>query len=144
MSEQARPKLPSAGGCQCGAVRYQVNAPPVRVYVCHCLECRKQSASAFGISVWVRRADFALLSGAPRFWSRPTDSGRVLDCAFCPECGSRLWHEYAGGSSEFLTIKGGSLDEPPDLTAVPHVWVKRKMPSVIIPDAVPQFQENPI
>jgi len=144
MSEKSRPRLPLTGGCQCGAVRYEIAAPPVRVYVCHCLECRKQSASAFGVSVWVRRADFSLLSGAPRVWSRPTDSGRVLDCAFCPECGSRLWHEYAGGDSEFLTVKGGSLDESPDLSAVNHVWVKRKMAGVIIPDGAPQFQENPV
>jgi hypothetical protein len=144
MSDSTAWPLPLAGGCQCGAVRYEIAAPPVRVYVCHCLECRKQSASAFGISVWARRADFALLSGTPRFWSRPTDSGRVLDCAFCPECGSRLWHEYAGGNSEFLTIKGGSLDAPVDLSAVPHVWVKRKLPGVTIPDGVPQFQENPV
>ena len=141
MSLDNRPTY--SGGCQCGAVRYAIAAAPVRVYVCHCLECRKQSASAFGISVWVRRADFTLLSGAPRIWSRPTDSGRVLDCVFCPECGSRLWHEYAGGNSEFLTIKGGSLGAPVDLSSVPHVWVKRKMRGIIIPDGVPQFQENP-
>jgi len=142
MSDSPGPKLPLTGSCQCGAVRYEVTAPPVRTYICHCLECRKQSASAFGISVWVRRADFTLVSGTPRFWSRPTDSGRVLDCAFCPGCGSRLWHEYAGGNSEFLTLKGGSLDEPVDLRAVSHAWVKRKLPGVIIPDRVRQFEEN--
>jgi hypothetical protein len=135
--------LPLKGGCQCGAIRYEIVAPPARVYVCHCLECRKQSASAFGISVWVRRTDFSLLSGRQRFWSRPTDSGRVLDCAFCPECGSRLWHEYAGGDSKFLTIKGGSLDDPVDLSVATHVWVKRKLAGVIIPDGVPQFSEQP-
>jgi hypothetical protein len=135
--------LPMAGGCQCGAVRYEVGGAPLRVYICHCLECRKQSASAFGISVWVRRADFTLLSGAPRVWSRPTDSGRVLDCYFCPECGSRVWHERGGGGSEFVTLKGGSLDEPADVSAVPHVWVKRKLPGVVIPEGVPQFAENP-
>ena len=135
--------LPLKGGCQCGAIRYEIVAPPARVYVCHCLECRKQSASAFGISVWVRRTDFTLLSGRQRFWSRPTDSGRVLDCAFCAECGSRLWHEYAGGDSKFLTIKGGSLDDPVDLSVASHVWVKRKLPGVIIPDGVPQFSEQP-
>jgi len=144
MSDKTAWQLPLSGGCQCGAVRYEIPAAPVRVYVCHCLECRKQSASAFGISVWVRRADFTLLSGALRSWSRSTDSGRMLDCAFCPECGSRLWHEYAGGTSEFLTLKGGSLDAPVDLRGVPHVWVKRKLPGVIIPDGIRQFEGNPI
>ena len=44
------------GGCQCGAVRYQLSAEPVALYVCHCRECRRQSASAFGISVRIRPA----------------------------------------------------------------------------------------
>jgi hypothetical protein len=136
------PNFPLTGGCQCGAVRYQVTSSPVALYVCHCRECRKQSASAFGVSLQVRRADFALLSGAPRFWSRPTDSGRVLDCAFCPECGSRVWHESAGGS-ELLTIKGGSLDQPVDLNTATHIWVERKLPGVIIPDGVRRYIREP-
>src|SRR5207248_8164233 len=131
-NHERQPGPEAAADRRLPAVRYEVTAPPVRTYICHCLECRKQSASAFGISVWVRRADFTLVSGTPRFWSRPTDSGRVLDCAFCPGCGSRLWHEYAGGNSEFLTLKRGSLDEPDDLRAVSHVWVNRKLPGVII------------
>src|SRR5579871_3214512 len=130
------------GGCQCGAVRYEIRGQPAAVYICHCLECRKQSASAFGISVRVQRAHFALLSGSPRVWSRPTDSGRVLDCWFCPECGSRVWHEQGGGKGELVTVKGGSLDGPINVGGMAHVWVKRKLPGVIIPDHVPQFQEN--
>ena len=39
------------GGCQCGAVRYECDAAPRTLYVCHCLECRHQSGSAFGMSL---------------------------------------------------------------------------------------------
>jgi hypothetical protein len=80
------------GGCQCGAVRYAISAEPLAVYVCHCRECQKQSASAFGISVLVPRDAFRVERGEVRIWSRPTDSGRTLDCMFCAECGSRVWH----------------------------------------------------
>ena len=41
------------GGCQCGAVRYAIGGAPLALYVCHCRECQKQSASAFGISLEV-------------------------------------------------------------------------------------------
>ena len=100
------------GGCQCGAVRYELAADPLALYVCHCRECRRQSASAFGISVIVPRTALRLTAGTPRFWSRPTDTGNTLRCAFCPTCGSRLWHE---NDAPEISIKGGSLDEPPDL-----------------------------
>jgi len=51
------------GGCQCGAVRYAVAAEPLRLYVCHCRECQKQSGSAFGMSL----IDVAVHPGEARF-----------------------------------------------------------------------------
>ena len=41
-----------------------------------------------------------------------------------------------------LSIKGGSLDEPPDLTQAVHVWVSRKLPGVTIPPGARQFAEE--
>jgi hypothetical protein len=129
------------GGCQCGAVRYEIAEEPVGIYVCHCLECRKQSASAFGISVIVPARGFAVKQGTAKEWSRPTDSGRTLFCMFCPDCGSRLWHATPG--QETVSVKGGSLDEPPDLAAAVHIWTARKLPGVVIPDGAPRFPGEP-
>ena len=98
------------GGCQCGAVRYEVSAAPLEVYVCHCRECRRQSASAFGISVIVPAQAFVLMQGNLRTWSRPTDGGKVLECMFCADCGTRIRHASLGDAT--ISIKGGSLDSP--------------------------------
>ncbi|KAH0848617.1 hypothetical protein FOPE_02688 [Fonsecaea pedrosoi] len=39
------------GRCQCGTVRFRTpTEKPIKWYICHCHECRRQSASAFGIS----------------------------------------------------------------------------------------------
>jgi hypothetical protein len=145
MTEPAGVRLPLAGGCQCGAIRYEITGQPLEVYVCHCRECRKQSASAFGISVWVNRADFALLTGTPRFWSRPADSDRTIDCAFCLDCGTRVWHEPGGGvRGGAIAVKGGSLDEPVDISSAAHVWVSRKLPGIGIPEGAIRYPENPV
>jgi hypothetical protein len=82
----------TTGGCQCGAVRYEFDGPPIEVYVCHCTECRKQSASVHGISVIVPSSAARLTSGNLEKWTRVADSGNTLDCFFCPSCGSRVWH----------------------------------------------------
>ncbi len=129
------------GGCQCGAVRYEVSAEPLKVYVCHCRECRRQSASAFGISVIVPVAAFALTQGQVKTWSRPTDSGGVLECMFCIECGTRIRHFNPRQDS--VSIKGGSLDDPVDITSSCHIWTTRKLPGVMIPDGATQFAEEP-
>ena len=128
------------GGCQCGAVRYELAADPLAVYVCHCRECRRQSASAFGISVIVLRTALRLTAGTPRFWSRATDTGNTLRCAFCPTCGSRLWHE---NDLPEASIKGGSLDEPPDLQAAVHIWTKRMLPGIVLPEGAVEFPGEP-
>lgn len=131
------------GGCQCGAVHYESAGEPLALFVCHCRECQKQSASAFGISVQVPREGLRVTQGDVAYWERATDSGNRLSCAFCPRCGSRLWHERAGGA-ETVNIKAGSLDNPPDLTAAVHIWTDRKLAGVIIPADARQFPLGPV
>ncbi len=112
------------------------------LYVCHCRECQKQSASAFGISVIVRRSDFRVTRGEVKVWSRATDSGGTLVCAFCPHCGSRLWHD-SGGAADTISVKGGSMDRAVDLRSAVHIWTSRKLSGVVIPETAAQFPGEP-
>jgi hypothetical protein len=129
------------GGCQCGAVRYEVLAEPLETYVCHCRECQRQSASAFGISVIVPANAFVLKQGSVATWSRPTDSGNVLECMFCVACGTRIRHASPGGAT--VSVKGGSFDQPVDLTRAFHIWTSRKLPGVVIPEGATQYAGEP-
>lgn len=138
-----QPDLPLRhGSCQCGAVRYALNGVTVKIVVCHCHECRKQSASAFGVSVFVASTALRVTQGSPHFWSRPTDSGTALICAFCPNCGSRLWHQRAS-TPEVLSVKGGSLDDPVDLRSAIHIWTAHKLRGVLIPPGALHYPGNP-
>jgi hypothetical protein len=130
------------GGCQCGRVRFTVAGEPLALYVCHCLECRKQSASAFGMSLMMPRASLALTAGEPRIWTRDADSGRRVACAFCPDCGSRLWHQ-GDQDAGTVTIKAGALNDPVDAAAAIHIWVKRKLPGIAIPEGARCFDGEP-
>jgi len=141
MSETAQ-SPPLTGGCQCGAVRYEITNPPRALFVCHCLECRKQSASAFGITVSVAREAFRIVHGAVKSWSRDTDQGNRLDCHFCPECGTRIWHENAP-DTEHVSLKGGSLDDGTDLAGAIHIWTARKLPGVVIPPGAECYPGEP-
>jgi hypothetical protein len=129
------------GGCQCGAVRYECDGEPTALYVCHCRECQHQSASAFGMSLSMPAGTMRVTQGMPKFWTRLANSGRQVRCAFCPDCGSRLWHEPVDG--DYLTIKAGLLDEPVDISKAIHIWTTRKLPGVIIPTHAQQFPEEP-
>jgi hypothetical protein len=136
------PNPPFTGGCQCGACRYRVTGAPLRLYACHCTECRAQSASAFGISLIVRTGDFTLISGTPKVWERPTSSGGRMACNFCPDCGSRLFHQ-GSDAPETLSIKGGSLDQAPDLSEAYHIWAASKLTGVILPPGAVSYPGEP-
>lgn len=130
-----------SGRCQCGEIRYESLGEPKALYICHCRECQKQSASAFGISLDVPRDTFRVIQGRPKFWTRITGTGKKLKCAFCPTCGSRLWHEL-DPATELVSIKAGSLDEPIDVSNAIHVWIKRKFQGILIPNDARQFLEE--
>jgi hypothetical protein len=63
-----------------------------------------------------------------------------MKCAFCPTCGSRLWHQIEG--TAVVSVKAGSLDEPVDLANAIHIWVSRKIPGLTIPAGARQFERQ--
>jgi len=113
------------GGCQCGGIRYAVPRDPVAIGICHCRECQRASGSAFGMSFVVARDDFRLLKGTLKKFTRSSDSGRQLDCLFCPDCGTRIYHlpRYADG---IFNVRLGTLDDPSGLVPTREIWMSRK------------------
>ena len=131
------------GGCQCGAVRYRLLGAPVALYACHCRLCQQQSAGAFGMSMLVERDAIAFSGAGPRVYLTSGSSGRRKHCAFCGECGTRLYHTGAGKRS-MLSIKGGSLDDTSNLAPTCHLWTRSAQPWVapLLENAV-CFEEEP-
>jgi hypothetical protein len=129
------------GQCQCGAVRYTVTGKQVAAFVCHCTDCQRQSASAFGMAAWIAEAEVQVEQGNLQEWIRHTPSGKQMVCRFCGVCGSRLIHQVLG--SGYLSIKPGSLDDPSQCQPIAHIWTRSKQPWIDIPLGMLQFEGNP-
>jgi hypothetical protein len=125
MQKVTLPTFPVSGGCQCGKIRYKLKAPPLTLYCCHCTQCQRQSASAFGMSMRVRQEDIDVTGGTARHTRGKTASGSALVCEFCPSCGVRLIHrrEAYGGD---VSLKAGSLDDTSWLVPAGHIWTGSK------------------
>ena len=81
--------------CRCGALRATCTGEPIRISVCHCLECQKRTGSAF--SAQARWPDEQVaVTGALRTWERLADSGGRAAYRFCPECGSTVTYTNEG------------------------------------------------
>ncbi len=127
------------GGCACGAVRYRLESAPMFVHCCHCLDCQRQTGSAFVLNALIEADRVSLSSGRVESSAMPTESGSPHHIFRCPSCGTALWSEY-GGRSQVRFVRVGTLDEPSALTPDVHIYTRSKLPWVTLPDAVPRFE----
>ncbi|WP_051243129.1 GFA family protein [Azohydromonas australica] len=136
--------MPNArtGHCQCDAVRYCLTGEPLTLFACHCTDCQRQSSSAFGMALWVRKADVEMLSGEMKEWVRELPSGRRMACRFCPDCGTRLFHQVLG-QEEVMSIKPGTLEDTRGLQPVGHIWTSRRQPWVQLDEGSLHYPGNP-
>ncbi|MEO9472141.1 GFA family protein [Parasphingorhabdus sp.] len=130
-----------AGGCQCGAIRYSLAGPLPPAYACHCGECKKQSASAFSMSIPLDY-DQLQVEGTPISFTTTAFSGRAKHNFFCANCGTRLWHS---GSipPDSITLKVGSLDDSSGIAPQGHLWVSKKQAGIKLDQAIEQFDTQP-
>jgi hypothetical protein len=127
------------GGCACGAVRYRLTDRPMFVHCCHCLDCQRQTGSAFVLNALIEAGKAEVLAGAPAPWRMPTDSGKPHDIYRCPQCQTALWSEY-GGRSQIRFVRIGTLDNPAALRPDVHIYTRSKQPWVMLPAGTPAFE----
>ncbi|MGC1577719.1 MAG: GFA family protein [Beijerinckiaceae bacterium] len=73
--------------CSCGQLSLTVKGDPVRVSMCHCLECQRRTGSTFGVQAWYSREQVQPASGVAKQYARRAESGRLVTFNFCPNCG---------------------------------------------------------
>lgn len=100
------------GGCLCGAVRVTARGAPLRVGLCHCLDCRKHHGAVFHASAIFPEAAVTI-AGAPESFD-----GR----AFCRRCGSSVYSR----SGDEIELHLGALDAPDRFTPGYELWTIRR------------------
>jgi hypothetical protein len=89
------------------------------------------------MSLVIRPDAFQLQSGELKQFRMTADSGREKTCAFCAECGVRIYNR----TSALMSVKAGTLDDTSWLNPDAHYWTKRKQPWMDLPSDVPCFEE---
>jgi hypothetical protein len=129
---------PLEGGCACGAVRYRLGASPIFVHCCHCLNCQRQTGSAFVINVLIEKDRVHVLRGDPVAVDVPRDDGRMQRILRCPTCQIALWSYYTLPQLAF--VRAGTLDRPSRVHPDVHIYTRSKVPWVTLPPGVPAFE----
>jgi hypothetical protein len=124
--------IPASGQCQCGALTYELTGRPFVQYTCHCRECQRLSSSAFSTCIQMPAESVNITSGTAVTRTRDTDTNNRLTIWFCSACGSALYCQ-SSARLRIRTVFAGTLDNPERVEVTAHIWLKRKLPWVLIP-----------
>ena len=124
-------ELPLTGGCNCGAVRYEVTEPLAAATYCHCKRCQRRSGAAASPNAHPAEGSFRITTGEDRLrvW-KPEDSGEKW---FCGDCGSQIFgrnHSHA----DPIGIRMGTFDADPGIRPTVRAFVDYAAPWEPIPD----------
>ncbi len=102
----------ATGGCLCGSVRFQASGTPIRVGVCHCLDCRKHHGALFHASAIFPATALSVTGTTASYAGRH----------FCPNCGSSVF----SGTGNEIEVHLGSLDAPNQFKPTYELWTARR------------------
>ena len=96
--------------CSCGALSAVAHGEPFRNSICHCLECKRRTGSAFAWNAhWP--ANQVEMGGEAATVSRGSDDGYWARHHFCPACGVTVWYEIERRPG-VISIPVGAFADP--------------------------------
>ncbi len=141
----AEETIPMAGGCMCGAVRYETTGEPFSVAHCHCHSCRKHNGGPV-VTLAGFKADQVKFSGKERsLYESSPGVGR----AFCATCGTPLtWEGDGGDLGSIFEFHISTFDNPDALVPSAHAFYPERIQWFEIDDNLPRYEgfaeESPI
>jgi hypothetical protein len=127
------------GACQCGAVKYEITAPPLLMYHCHCGRCRAASGASYATNIIVPTEAFTIVAGKDRLSS--FESSPQKHRYFCVACGSPIY-SHGQKTKDCVSVRCGTLQDDPGIRPAYHAYVASKAKWVEIREEIPQVPEG--
>ena len=109
-----------SGGCQCGAVRFEVRGTAGPATICHCRMCQKAFGAYYAPLVSTRKGELVWTRGERALFQ----SSNVVRRGFCADCGTPLTYEAPDGTS----LAAGAFDDPAAFEPVRQYGMEARMP----------------
>jgi len=121
--------------CSCGQLGLTIEGEPVRIAICHCLDCQRRTGAVISNQARFPRTQVSV-AGQATSWRRAAESGNTLTFHFCPTCGSTVYWENAA-FPDHVMVAIGSFADPTFPAPTIAVWEDRRHPWVALPADVP-------
>jgi len=122
--------------CSCGRLRVTCEGEPVRISICHCLECQKRTGSVFATQARFPRAHVTVAGDATQ-WTRVGDSGGGATFSFCPVCGSTVYWTPNDAAADFIYVAVGAFADPNFPPPRVSVYEERRHPWALAAGELP-------
>jgi hypothetical protein len=96
--------------CSCGELKLVCDGEPLRISICHCLECQRRTGAVFSNQAWFSRQQIVSISGNSTKFTRKSDAGRSVTFRFCPRCGSTVCWEAEAFLGHIAVAVGAFAD----------------------------------
>ena len=121
--------------CSCGQLALAIEGNPVRISMCHCLECQRRTGAVISNQARFAREQVTV-DGRASEWTRKGDSGNALTFRFCPVCGSTVY--WTGeGFPGFVAVAIGTFADPDFPPPAISVWEEARHTWVSFPPDMP-------
>jgi hypothetical protein len=128
------------GGCNCGAVRFEVSAPLVSSVYCHCTRCQRRTGTGASANARVEPGSFRVVEGEDRLRAWKPESGAHK--WFCGDCGSALFSR-SPDDPEQVGVRLGTFDSDPGIRPEARQYVAYAASWEAIPDdGLPRYPEG--
>ena len=121
------------GGCQCGAIEFEVTPPFDEFSYCYCKRCRKATGSGRSAVIATSPEQLVWTRGENKLrrWDLPTAGSFAT--SFCPECGSPLPRLTRSGNHAI--VPAGSIDSDIPVEPVYHEYLGSRANWVCLDDS---------
>ena len=134
-------ETPYAGGCLCGALRFEAEGEPLFQGYCFCADCKKASGSGF-IPFMGFPASAVRISGPTRQFRCTSFRAGESVRNFCPTCGGLVFGGIVG-EDEQHTIYAGALDDPGGFAPTVAIFGRDKPDWMVLPPGMTVFETMP-
>jgi hypothetical protein len=129
------------GHCNCGGVRFEIDAPLTRASYCHCTRCQRRTGAGASANAVIPPGALRIVAGEDLIRSWQPEDGFAK--AFCSVCGSHLYSEDPAAPDR-RAIRLGVIDGDPGVrpqyrhhVATAAVW------EPIPDDGLPRYADVP-
>ncbi len=128
-----------AGGCHCGAIRYQADGEPITHALCHCTDCRRHAGAPMVGWTMFPAAAVTVIKGTLKVYESSKDGRRH----FCANCGTGLFYVNAVILPGIIDIQSATYDDPDASPAHAHIQVAERIPWMEHAHELPMFERFP-